>query len=290
VYRERSIIRGEYIGSEQKVYDFVDMIYGEGALSSSAVVDMGDYHIVCGRSNIYEYRGGFDLTPVADKLFYLMYSVDADINVALRYKLFAFFVEELNEVWIFYASTGNTQPNRVVRYEIGNERFTIREFANKFLGWGYFTRSTSLIWDDLVGDWVSQTWKWNSATLAIGAPTTTLCSPDSNQVYEYDYTAGDDDGVGIEWLAETKDFTDPPYNVRFDELLLSALGNGIEVRYSTDRGATWSMLGTINAGATLSRVRLNKQFVGNTIRLRFQGPAPAVVGQVSMLICRESEL
>jgi hypothetical protein len=67
IYKERSIVRMEYVGHLDKTWDFLPTIPKIGAVSINAVVNLEDHHLVVWEDNIYDYRGGFGIEAIGDK-------------------------------------------------------------------------------------------------------------------------------------------------------------------------------------------------------------------------------
>lgn len=273
VYRERSISRGQFVGSGGISYSYDTMVTGDGSISANGIIDIGDYHIVIGNANIYEYRGGFELAPIGDAIFYRMYSTQGDLSPQYKSSVFGFYVEELDEAWVFYPSTGSQSPDKLLRYSVGEEVWYTRDFADAFVGFGFYQIDNTKTWADLVGSWVDQTWKWNAKATLSQSPTTHLCLASGNQVMEYDYVSTLDNATAIAYTIETKDFALADTEFRFDLLRLYMQGTGILIEYSTDRGASWNTMTTVTS-STVQKINIGKQFVANTVRFRISGNSP----------------
>lgn len=271
IYKERSITRMEYVGSADKLFNFTSVITGEGAISGDSLIDLGDYHVFVGNANIYEYRGGFSYKPLGDKIYHKIFGTSGDLNPSARSRLFSFYVEELDEVWIVYPKGSATIPDTLLRYRQSDQTWWIRELTNPILGYGFYQRTAGKTWTDLTGTWTEQTWTWNSNLLLANSPTTLLCGNSPKQVYEYDYSAVDDNGSAIAYQLETKDFRHPHYKVRLNIVEMLIKGSGILLTYSTDEGVTWNSVGTIIDSVTLTRQRIWKQVVAEQIRFRITG-------------------
>jgi hypothetical protein len=180
-------------------------------------------------------------------------------------------VREVNEVWIFYPAGADTDPMSMVRLKLSTNAFFTREFSIAFLGFGFFTSQSSVTWNDLVGDWTAQLFAWVSSSLSGSAPTVHLCSPDANQVFEYDYVTTTDDGSNIAYVVETKDFYVPNRELRFNRYDFMMKGTSITIEYSLDEGASYETLATVSPGNMYTRVRKYKQFLARYIRFRFSG-------------------
>lgn len=275
VYAEREIIRGEFIGTGGINFRFDTMVRGEGALSSLSIADVGDVHLVMMQSNIYAYRGGFDLEPIGDPVYYRLFGSRADMIPDLKHRCFAFYVEELDEVWFFYPAIGAVEGcNRMLRYNVGEKSWTEREFLDEFVGFGFFQSRGSRPWLSLVGSWLQQTWRWNDRTLTTNAPTTHLCpTTEGGPVMEYDYNTTLDNGTPIPYIVETKDFLDPDVVNRFDLIEMGLRGTDVLVEASTDGGLSWTTLGLVSSNIQ-QRVQVFKQFLFGKIRFRWSGSGP----------------
>lgn len=270
VYRSGSIYRGEFIGAGGVNYRFDQMVSGEGVLSTNSVVSEWDYHIVVGNSNIYEYRGDFSLKPIGDPVFKGMFSAFGNLNPLYKRRTFALFVHELSEVWILYVTNNDSLPNLVVKYQTDKKAWYMREFANQFIGFGFFALEATATWDDLIGSWDDIPWTWDSRVTLSQAATIHLCDGESGQVFEYDYFSVLDNATAIQYNLETKDFSLTDCEIRFDMIEMFIQGTGVTLEYSTDGGVSWTLLQTITQ-STLNKVQVYKQFLCNRVRFRWTG-------------------
>lgn len=269
IYKERSIIRCEYVGLAEELFSFASVIFGEGARSLDSVVSLGDEHIFFGRANIYRYKGGYSLDPIGDPLYHKIFSVQGHLNPSDEALVHGIYVEEVDEVWFFYPTGEDTQPKTMVRISASSYALAEREFTTGVTGYGFYVLLESKDWAALEGDWSAQTWEWGSRSTLANAPTTHLCL--GTQVAEYDYLSSTDDGTEIPYKVDTGDFYMPNTQARFDRLSVSARGESVDIFYSLDRGDSWTHLKTITPGVSYTRVRIWKQFVGRVIRFRFTG-------------------
>ena len=287
-YRERSIVRCSYLGSADLLFDFETTINGEGALSQDSVIDLGDMHLFIGNSNVYEYRGGFDMSPVGDNIYYKVFGAQGELNAGNKQRVFGLYVEELDEVWFFYPPTGVEKPNRILRLSLQNNAWLTRDFNHDVVGFGLYQSTDDKTWNDLEGDWTAQDWTWDSRSVEDNAPTTHLCSADNLQVYEYDYVASTDDGTAISYEVVTKDFGHPKFKIRFDSYDFRIIGTDVLVEYSTDYGVSWNTLGTLSS-STIQKKTLHKQIVTNFLRLRLSGSDNFKLENVGIRYMQESE-
>jgi hypothetical protein len=277
LYRERSIYRMSHVGTASTLFAFDLMVAGEGAISLYAIADAGDYHIVFGNSNLYEYNGGFTIEPVGDQIFYSVFAHDAVLNSQYRRRVFAAFVEELNKAWFFIPAGTSGTPNQMLEYDISEKSWSIREFYHDMLGYGYYSRTTNKKWSELTGSWEEQTWAWNERRLLVGSPTTLLCGHDPKQVYEVDYTDTDDAGNIISSRLVTRDFSAPSFSMRFDRIEFEAKGSAMSVYRSTDEGASWTLMKAVTLSPAMAKYKVSKQFVARKVRFKFEWTGGGVV-------------
>jgi len=289
LYRERSIVRTEYVGSLDLLFNFETTIVGEGALSQDSVIDLGDYHIFMGNANIYEYRGGFDFQPVGDKIYYEIFGVNGDLNASYKQRVFGLYVEEVDEAWFFYPPSGEEKPTKLIRYSQENQSWMIREFNHDITGFGLYQSTSDKTWNDLVGTWLQQNWTWDSRAINANSPITHLLSSDNLQVYEYDYFQTTDDGTVIPYEFETKDFGNPRFMTRFDLFEFRLFGTNILVEYSLDEGVTFDTLATFTSGK-LQKNLVNKQLITQYIRFRFSGSDAFKLHTLGFMFIQENEI
>ena len=271
VYKERSIVRMEYVGSTDRLFNFTDTVAGEGAVSHDGLIDLGDQHIFIGNSNIYLYKGEFSYDALNDRVVNKMFTTSSELNASAKHRSFAIYVEELDEVWAFYAQGSSTWPDRIMRVSLSSDTVWYRKLQHQIAGFGFYQRTTAVTWDELTGTWEQQSWAWDSQALQSNSPTTLLCDPVNNVVYEYDYTTTSDAGQAISWLLETRDFEHSHFKVRLDSVDLLFNGSGVSIEVSLDRGQTWKTLGSGLSNNGLKQTRLWSQQVGDSLRFRLSG-------------------
>ncbi|KKL18743.1 hypothetical protein LCGC14_2472450, partial [marine sediment metagenome] len=180
-------------------------------------------------------------------------------------------------------------PDKCLRWHGDlNGAWTTREFADTIQGFGEAVDSTAFTWNDLVGTWEDQTWKWNSSAIVGTSKTILFCASDG-QIEEYDFITPDDDGTAKTFTLETPDFSHPNGFLRHDYLELKGSGGSITVSYSVDEGVTFNLLEVITIGTTPMKVRLEKQFIGRSIRYKIEGSSAFSLSWFNMRISLETE-
>lgn len=268
IYKERSIVRVEWVGLANELFNFTSVITGEGIASVDSVVDLGDEHIFFGKANIYSFKGGFNIDPLGEKVFYRVFGSKGALNPSASSRIQGVYIEELDEIWFFYPAQSDTFPKNILRYLVNEESWAERFFPTGLTGYGFYLLTDSVDWAGLVGDWSAQNFEWGSKTTLANTPTTQLCL--GTQVMEYDYLQTTDDGVAIAYLLETGDFYLPQYSIKLDYVEMSVKGSP-EILYSVDGGQNFESLGVLSSSNDYRKVRLFQQVVARKIRFRIKG-------------------
>jgi len=289
VYRSRSIVRGTITNNALKRFQWDTMVTAQGIISSSAYADIGDKHLVVGENKIYIYKGGFDIQEVGEGIEALLFGIEAEMAEDQGHRIFSVYIKDSNDVLIFFQTGSGSFPDKCLRWHGDlNGVWTTREFNDPMQGFGESVDSTAFTWDDLVGSWEVQTWKWNSSAIVGTSRTILLCASDG-QVEEYDFITADDDGVAKTFTLETPDFSHPNGNLRHDYLEIKGSGGLVTVSYSVDEGVTFNILEVVTIGTTPKKVRLEKQFVGRTIRYKIEGSSAFSLSWFNIRVSLETE-
>lgn len=273
VYRSKSITRCVAENSADKRFRFHTVITGEGISSANSVADLGQEHLFIGNRNIYLYEGGFDIKPVGDKISKALLDVNGLLNQAYKDRMFLVYDPRFFKLYVFYTDTDGDYPNKALIYNRVVDEWTQRDFSKKFAGWGITSDTSILTWNDLVGTWLEQEWRYGVAPAVTSRPVIILCSATENETFEYSSNTSDDDGTSITATLETGDFGAPNMQSRFDYIEVAGSGGSLAVWYSKDRGNNFSLLDTIAFSADEDRKRFYNngvgQFIFKTIRFRF---------------------
>lgn len=288
VYRDKSIYRGTAVNTAIKRFQWDRLVSGQGVMSSASVVDMGDRHFVVGNKQTYLYTGGFDVQPVDRAIKNLIYGPTAELDIATAGKTCCIYIEEMNDVLIFYQTTTGTEPNKTLRYFGDLNVWSTREFDDQVVGFGEATESNSLTWNDLVGNWEDQTWNWSSTSIAGDLQTILFCS-DDGQVYEYDFLTPDDNTVAQTYEIETPDFSHHNGSLRTDYIELKGSSGSTDIEVSIDEGISWTTLETFTLGTTPAKVRVFHQVSSRTIRYRITGSGSFRLSWFNIRINLETE-
>jgi len=289
VYRSKSITRGIAVNSAVKRFQWDTMVTAQGMISPAGFVDIGDEHIVAGQNKLFRYKGGFDITEIGESVEDLLYGVEAEMAEDQGHRMFCVYLDDKNDVLIFYQTGAGSYPNKCLRWhgDFGGV-WTTREFEDPIQGFGEAVDSTAFTWNDLVDTWADQTWKWSSSAIVGTSRTILLCSSDG-QVEEYDYITADDDGVAKTFTIETQDFAHPNGYLRHDYLEIKGAGGEVTISYSTDEGVTFNTLETLTIGTTPMKVRIEKQFVGRSVRYKIEGSSSFELSWYNIRLSLETE-
>ena len=270
VYRTRSIVRGEYIGSTERLYNFETVISDEGCQSHDGVVDMQDHHIFFGNDGVYEYRGGANITPISEDIYSVLFGTLGEVHPSYISRIFGFRVPELKEVWFFYTVSGGTYPTKTARYRIDTGAWTFRTWQEGISGFGTYFNIEGLRWIDAEGTWAEQDWYWTSSKLLAQAPVILLGLAETLETVTYDHLAVTDDGTDIVWHAVTKAFSHPRFKFRVDDFQFRAKGTAVLIEYLIDDGS-WTTYENVTLNATATDHQITNQFVTKRVQWRISG-------------------
>lgn len=288
IYKENSIYRQEFLGTDDQTWNFVPTIPDEGVSSLYSVVPQEDHHIIFGRNDIYRYEGGFDLISVGQRIKDKIFGSRGELNIDQLTKIIGIEVVETKEIWFIYPKTGDDDPQNVIRYHLEYKRWTEREFSFPVTGFGLWRDTTATAWNALIGTWQQQTYPWVSKQSLGGVDSVILGDGSSLNSYEYDYTTSDDAGTAISYTIETKDFNLPNKHLRTDRFEYFLRCVDMLIEYSVDQGVTWNTLGTVTSPVSASRQRLWKQFVGTQVRFKFTGSSDLLLQWIAFVYKEET--
>jgi hypothetical protein len=153
------------------------------------------------------------------------------------------FIDELNEIWFLYASSGQTYLDKLLRYNLLYGSWSKRSFHHSLLAADNYVQNTTII----------------------------LLSGSEKQIYSYDFSESKDANNNIDWTIETKDFSSPGRKLHLNFIDLSLIGHNIKVEMSTDFGDTYRQLGIINPGAVRCTHRFHVHETVSNFRVRMKG-------------------
>ena len=276
IFKERSIWVG-YATGDSDIFQFDQKVAGTGSPAGRTIESLGDEIIFLGWDDIYVFDG-IDYEPIGTPIQRRLF---ATLNPEEMDRCFGVVVEEQKEYWLFVPSTDkshisgsgvSTYPDIAWCFNYELNKWTRHSYNDFITMYGYYEIERTQTWDDLVGSWDAQTWRWDDRTILAAAPTN-LFGDSSGNVYEYSRSVKNEDGTAIDGWFSSKDFN-------FTQLMQRQLilridiyytGQGLDVHYSTDKGGSWVSIGSLSANDDLESVqRLFLRLDCTMVRLRFR--------------------
>lgn len=283
VYRTGSIYRTNAVNSATKRFTHDRMIANDGIFSTGGVVDLGDKHLYCGKDDFYEYRGGYDKVAAGEAIREEFFGNSSPLDKTKSHKLFMLNLEERKEVMVFFQGTGQSNPRACFRYNDLFKSWATRDFSEDITGYGTSVNAGTVVtWANAVGSWANYAGAWNSSSLVGSDSSTFLLSGTTDRSYEYNFTAGSDNGTAIQGTIDTKDLSIPGWFSRLDFIELKISGTDIYCYYSFDEGNNWNLIQIRDAynGDTISDfispgiqaipIRISKNITFKKCRFRFE--------------------
>ena len=204
IYKERSIYELIYVGYPD-IFIAANLVTSIGLSAPNTLVDLAPDHAFLGPDNVYLFDGR-DPTGIADKkILDYLFGTAGVLNTSMLTRAWMTYIEERQELWLG-APTMTDLPDKCLKYNMQTKSWTKRPLAITCIG--FYSAQTGMTWNDLVGDWTDQDWRWSDRQISGGAPTTLLGDKDG-YVYIDDGVTFTDNGVAFEALFETKDFDIP---------------------------------------------------------------------------------
>jgi len=271
VYREKAIYRQSYVGSTSVLFNFEEMVSGEGAIGIEAVAVLKDFHLVLGNTSIFRYDGGMSLIDIGKKVKDYILGRGGRLNPEYKHRALAFQVEELDEAWFLIPTGDESLLGFLIRVKTDKEVWAIREFYHDFIGYGLYKNPLARTWNDLTGSWIEQVWSWDDRRLSVGSSSIMLCGHTPKQVYEYDFVTIADNTQTIVWEFQTKDFSSARFKLRMNLLDIYANGATVEISRSHDRGSSWTSIETVTLNESLALYNIWSQFLNRMTRYKLSG-------------------
>lgn len=273
-YREKTVMRASYVGVLNEILFWEYMVQLEGAQSQGAVCDVGGEHVFVGINGVYSYKGGYELEQIGEQIFTTFLSATGDFNAAAKLTLFIIHVPALDEVWIFYPAGTAVVPNKMLRVQLENQAWSVREFAKSFYGAALTLPQSFSSWTSAKGVWSDPAWMrpWSSRTFVQNIPSVLLCpTVEGGLLNLYDYAAETDYGTAIPWTLTTREFGDGSNYTRWENVSFVGVGDGVLLERSQDEGATFTAVATLNFGGDASSQQTYIDKVSTRLQLRLSG-------------------
>ena len=290
LYMEDSIVALNWVGG-QSTFRWGITVPETGLAGKRTVAEFGSFQIFLGSDNVYIFDGTQYLRPITEDVIGrgLVESINYDnIDNAFsivdkKFGLYSLFVPEGTEYWPLTRWTYDINAKNWTKYRYRNYEDELDADGNAagFLGGTLYRRFEGLRWVDLVGTWLDQTWRWSDRDVAKSAPRVALItsgdadadrtgSVTGGDVLVEDVTAADDNGAKIESYWQTKDFQIGD-NTFYSQIEFEAIGDTVDIDYSTDEGKTWTVLETVTlSNSSYVRYTVDVDVLAERLRFRFR--------------------
>lgn len=195
-YRERSIEAMTYIGPPD-IFGFRRAETGTGLLAGNALIDMGDRHVLIGPDNVWTYNG-INLVPLGDAIKDNFFD---ELDPSQKSNIKMFFVEESDEIWMSFSSTGSFVHDKAYIYNIVLDKWSGPRDVDA-TGYGYYTEANDVTWDSAMGEWDNSTAEWDSRVFRANSPLN-LMGNDDGLIFKTDFGT-DKNGSTISARFESK--------------------------------------------------------------------------------------
>ena len=247
VHKESSIYLAQIVSTAQ-IFRFDRKETGSGAVAFQSIQNLptGE-QVFLARDGIRLFDGvtaPLIPSPINDELRESMNPERVDRSVSV-------IVRELDEYWVGIPIGIQTEPETIYKYNYRTGQL-YKDFRSGHSIFSLSKVTSQEAWDDDAANWDSDLTTWNQVTdLALHKR---VIFGSSTGLVTRKSTDPNDNGVAIDGLWETKDYTITDINpemeigtlVRWEGFELWAKGNGVTVYYSTDEGSTWNNTGDIS--------------------------------------------
>jgi len=185
IYKEDSVWRMTYTGGPF-VFAFQKVLGVSGALNRNCIVEVDGFHFVLTGSDVIVHDGQ-SANSILDKQS--RYALFQDMDTEAIDRTFVFKNPFLNEVFVCYASAGNTIPNKALVWNYRDKTVTYRTIPNlNHANYGTVDYALNDSWDADSDPWNSDITLWNGPTFT---PNTTrvLMASNDNFLYLLDASA-----------------------------------------------------------------------------------------------------
>lgn len=234
IYKEQSVWRMDYIGG-QDVMRFQQVGGISGAMNRNCVVELDGMHFVLTASDVVVHDGQ-TVTPVLDKQARRTLFQDMDVTATDR--AFVFKNPFLNEVFVCYASIGNSVPNRALVWNYKDRTVAYRDIPSIHHA-NYGTVDSSL------GDtWASDGDPWNSDLSAWNSPgftpntTRVLMASNASKLYLLDTSSTYDGTSPDAWVERVGLSFDAPESMKLVRSIRARITGNVGDTVLFDVGAS----------------------------------------------------
>lgn len=261
---------GIYVGRPVDTSDIIkwDLIKtGMGLMSSRALADHKGRHYGMGLEDFFVFNGIRPESISADTVQRECYG---RLNEEKSNRNFAFLMTEYDEVWFFVVIAGNSWPTEIWKYNY-RTGFWYFDTCSELTSATIFYQQSSVAVDDLPGSVDSLNFRIDDKLLTTDFPIA-IIGNDDGYTYKADALVNDDVGVAIDGIWDTPDFAADRFEgyKRWLQLDFEAKGNSVNVYYSTDLGANWTLIKAKALTNQWVTYRIYFDKVAQYIRFRFR--------------------
>ena len=295
VYKQNSIIRGDFIGGVNASTRFQTVVKSEGAISTHAVIDAPTIHYVVGTKNIYRYDGGSLLQAIGDGIREELFTPQRFANLTMKEFIHCTYDPEFQELLVFYPEGSVKGMRKAYRFSEQNKAWSKRTFAHYITYASMLKSNSTVTWNGLRNQWYAgtpdaegdpmypQPWagaffigeKVHRFMLSQG----TVIKDDGSRlsvdpiVYDQNNVKVTDDIYIIPWQYDSKDYYVPNKMIRVEWVDAHVSGDDITlwVRDYDNVNQDWIRVKTLDAGASIKQQRIYINKAAKRIRFRLKG-------------------
>jgi len=210
IYKEHSVWRlsytgGDFVMANQKVLGM------SGALNRNCIEEVDGIHFVLTGSDVVVHDGQ-QATSILDKQ--ARRALFSDMDTSATDRAFVFKNPYLNEVFVCYASIGNSIPNKALVWNYRDRTISYREIPNlHHANYGSVDESLTQSWDSDSDPWNSDLTAWNGPGFTP-ATTRVLMASNDQKLFLLDASASFDGVKPDSYLERTGLDYDAPESLK----------------------------------------------------------------------------
>lgn len=243
ICKERSIWLG-YATGDSTIFEFDRKTSGVGCAAGNTIKTVDDVVIYMSHDDVYGFNG-IDNESVAGSVREKMFR---GLNTDKIAQCHAKVVEDQKEYWLFMPSATSDYCDIAWNLNYESGKWTRHSYNDYLTIAGDYRKQSAITIGELTGTIGQQNWRFGDRLTTASMPVV-LLGDQSGYVYEYDRLSNNDDGTAIDSWFSTKDFNPTTLGQRFfvNRIDVYYTGAGLDVAYSTDKGITWTAVGSISS-------------------------------------------
>lgn len=259
---------------DSDIFDFDRKVSGQGSPSPRTIKVINGDVVFLGNDDVYVFDGvsvnPLGVEPGNPRSSKVRRELVEQTNFAQATRAFALVREQEKEYWVFVPTSG-TYPDTAFIYNYELRSWSKFTFNDLITGHGTFSLDSSVTYDALIGSFNAQTWRFGDRSLGVSSPNL-LLGDNTGKALEYSNIVTEEDGSVVNHLFETKDFNFTRLNtaMRINRADISFTGSGMDVYYSTDKGANFNLIKCLGVSSSLTRQKLSFRTTCDWIRFRFR--------------------